>query len=159
MGGSRPGLRRTLLLVALTSATVGAFFGYNVGGVADHKRNDELAFAYELQLHTVRDLIAYARQNAIAVATTDAERVVATAARRPDLRSARDFARFERAQGAAATLARELITTMDGELAPRDEGFSRLLRRFTSGERSLARLRGRPRVRLPLMAVARDERP
>lgn len=153
--------RRRLALSALTFATIGIFFGYTVGGIGHSKLNQELAFAYELHLNTVRDLIEYARAHAIPTQPVDLDQVIAqAAAARPNVRSHRDFHQFESAQGVVATFARDLIATMDGELGPRDEGFAKLIRRFDAEERSLDRIRRqrRPLARLLSLTARRDER-
>ena len=150
-------MRRRLAGLILAGVTFGGFFSYNLGGFGHVKRNEELAFAYELHLNTVKDLIEYARAHAITTPPGDLEQVVAdAAATRPNVRSRHEFNRFEHAQGIVATIARELITTMDGELNPSDEGFSKLIRRFDAEERGLDRIRRRrPFARLPSLSAAR----
>ncbi|MBX3022831.1 MAG: hypothetical protein KF799_14245 [Bdellovibrionales bacterium] len=99
----------------------------------------ELVFAYDLRMNTVRALVVHARKNGLEVSADMMQ--VFDEVTKPDVSDMDDLRVYLRRQMDLSSLAVSLITQMDMDLAPADKDFPRLFREFQKEEESLNRLR------------------
>jgi len=99
----------------------------------------ELVFAYDLRLNTVRALVVHARKNSLKISGQLMQ--VFDDVAKPEISDMAALRSYLGHQIKLSSLATELITQMDTDLAPTDTDFQRLFREFQQEEESLARLR------------------
>lgn len=106
---------------------------------ADHDIQN-LVFAYQLRLGTVRSLAQYALKRNIEV-PHDVRSALDEDGSRPDTANLNALRSYLLEQIRLTTAAKELITQMDVDLPPTDPEFGKLLSQFQAEEDSLTRLR------------------
>jgi hypothetical protein len=107
----------------------------------EHAERDyqDLIFAYELRLNTIRSLVSVAFKHGAAI-PSDLVLAVDDLNEKVNVRDEHELQVYEREQKALDDATKDLIATLDSELTG-DEHFARLFTEFTAQEQTLVRIK------------------
>jgi hypothetical protein len=109
--------------------------------IAADKDIQNLVFAYDLRVNTVRSLAVYAKKHKVVV-PYQVKHAFEDEMEKPDVTKTSELRQYLTDQFNLTSAAKEMITEMDAELPANDSEFQRLFKEFQSEEESIARIRG-----------------